>query len=326
MDGWRKLFHCTIWLFLVSQQATDTAEPLENLAMPVIPNRANAAFKCRAAMGRLRGGSPATEKAGSRADRSPAVFDVVSSPFLRQLAQTCASEPTAKDVYELAKNLTPEDKAVLRGPQNMSLFGHCATVNRIRRQKLAIDDDEKEVENITNKLLKLRSRLKKWKVSSLYSDELFEVMKNSNMTMRELGQQKVPPGGWPMYRPHQVAVRPHKSAASALLQRLHIRFASALAAAQGVAARFRHPSRGPRGSIRFASSCADARGGAPGAHRATPTCADGLRHVQVCLCVCVCVRRGEDIFSFLLMSIFYCTVMNFSSFCACVCYSTFAGA
>ena len=185
---------------------------------------------------RLRGGS------NDDPDKTwnPKVFDVVSSPYLKELGEICKTEPTAKEVYELAKKLNPYDKSLLCGIQRMSISGHRDTIARIYDLDKycngpLIDEEEKMLEL----LLRYRERIKQWNITNIFPDALIDELRRTNLTMRDIGDLPIPPGGWPTHRPELVdEVLRNFSAALLLAPRsaeVHWRAAIWTAFARGIA-------------------------------------------------------------------------------------------
>jgi hypothetical protein len=139
-------------------------------------------------------------------DWNPKVFEVVSSPYLRELKDICKTEPTALEVYNIALKLTPYDLSLKCGVQNMSISGHKETLDRIRdiHEFLNGPGPDEDDERGTEMLLKLREQAKHWNISTLFPDALIDELRRLNLTMKEVGDLPVPPGGWPRYRPEEV--------------------------------------------------------------------------------------------------------------------------
>ena len=128
------------------------------------------------------------------------------SRAIRELAARARASPTGEDVFEVAKRIHPHDKALALGVQNVSIYGHAHTLRRLQEfqhycEHIAPD----ETRRLGERMLRYRSRLKRWGGEGLYSDALIEEMMQHNQSFCDDCKETRPPNGWPLHRPAEEA-------------------------------------------------------------------------------------------------------------------------
>jgi len=147
----------------------------------------------------LRGGN---EGDSAQAAWNPPSLRVTTSRAIHKLAERARASPTGDQVFEMAKKITPHDKALAAGPQNMSIFGHAHTIRRLHEfqdycERLAPE----AAERVGERLLRYRKRLKKWGLPTFHSDTLLAECMQANQSYCDESREIRPPNGWPLHRP-----------------------------------------------------------------------------------------------------------------------------
>eukprot|EP00960_Hanusia_phi_P050237 760091-Hanusia_phi.AAC.5 len=142
------------------------------------------------------------------------VLKVVKNPTIHRYAAYASTVPTAEEVripilceaasdllfakvYAYAMKVNPMDAALKAGVQQMSVFGHELTCERLREFDEQINGDSAE-QFWSEYVLHMQKLLKRWGLW-MANDQVYEELKRRNQTLSEVTSVRPPPGGYPLF-------------------------------------------------------------------------------------------------------------------------------